>query len=137
MSARSTYSKGDGFGLIAGCLLLAFASTACRQEPVDWDALAATVTPDLVVSYRVPPKYPISALRRQRRGKVLLEATLSRTGKVVDPRIIASEPEGLFDRVAVKAFRQWRFRPKREGEPDYPQPVRVLIPFELKPKPRR
>ena len=111
----------------AGVLALA----GCERPPLDWDALEATITPGLRISYRPHPKYPVSALRRQIRGQVLIEASLARSGRVIDPRVVASDPEGLFDRVALKAVRQWRYRPRRDGEPDYPNPVRILVPFDL------
>jgi TonB family protein len=76
----------------------------------------------------VKPAYTSDAMRAKVQGTVLLEAIVRQDGSVGDVRIIRSlDPTFGLDQEAVKAARQWRFRPgTRLG-----QPVPVLITIEL------
>ena len=60
------------------------------------------------------PDYPRKALLEGLEGYVVLEFRLSRAGVPFDIEVIESVPEGLFDRVAIKAFECWRFEPADE-----------------------
>jgi len=73
--------------------------------------------------------YPEKAADAGVRGRVLIEATIARNGRVSDARVIDSEPPGVFDDVALAAFRKWRYCPLQQGDPDYPNPVKVALVF--------
>lgn len=76
----------------------------------------------------VKPAYTSEAMRAKVQGTVLLEAVVRTDGSVGDVRIIR-QLDTVFglDNEAVKAARQWQFRPgTRLG-----QPVPVLITIEL------
>jgi TonB family protein len=50
-------------------------------------------------------------------GWVLLEMTISKDGRVQNPRVIESSPAGVLDSVVMNAARKWRFKPKiKDGE---------------------
>lgn len=87
---------------------------------------------DAIPLVRVPPQYPATALQRGIEGRVLIEFNVGRNGAVNNPRIIASEPERVFDKAAIKAVEQWRYEPKIEnGKPKVQQGLRIVIPFQL------
>lgn len=60
---------------------------------------------------RVPPRYPAYAAINGLSGCVRMEATITETGHIVDIEIVESEPPGVFDEEAIRAFIQWRFPP--------------------------
>jgi TonB family protein len=71
------------------------------------------VSPPVVIS-RATAKYTPEALRDGIQGKVLLAATVDKSGKARDVHVEQSLDPGL-DQEAIKAVRQWRFQPGREG----------------------
>lgn len=56
------------------------------------------------------PVYPPIARANGIAGTVVLDATIDRSGRVVDPLIRQSVP--MLDQAAVDAVRQWRFEPR-------------------------
>ena len=64
-------------------------------------------TPALL--HRVEPTYPPLALSANIEGTVILEATVDEQGAVQDVTVIRSQ--GLLDRAANAAVRQWRYSP--------------------------
>lgn len=82
--------------------------------------------PSLIKS--VEPKYTSEAMRAKMQGSVELEAVVLPNGTVGDVRITRSLDKAFgLDQEAIKAAKQWRFRPgTRFGEP-----VPVLITIEL------
>jgi protein TonB len=82
--------------------------------------------PQLV--YEQKPMYTSDAMRAKVQGSVLIEAVVAADGSVRDVRVVRSlDPTFGLDEEAIKAARQWRFKPgTRLG-----QPVPVLITIEL------
>lgn len=80
---------------------------------------------------RVPPTYPATAAEAGIEGRVLLEGTLTRNGRITDVRVVESEPPGVFDEVSVRAFRQWEYPKRRPGDPDCGNPIQMAIPYSL------
>jgi TonB family protein len=66
------------------------------------------VTAPTLLSTSVP-KYPWRARTRGIEGFVELAFSLDRKGNVVDVEVVDSLPEGIFDRAATKALKQWKF----------------------------
>ncbi len=92
----------------------------------------ASADGDAVPMVRVPPQYPERALQRGIEGRVLIEFTISKSGSVKDPKVIAAEPSSIFNRAALKAVRQWKYNPKIVNGNAVEQPgVRISIPFRL------
>ena len=76
----------------------------------------------------VKPQYTSDAMRAKIQGTVLVECVVNKDGTVGDVQVVRSLDSvfGL-DQEAIKAARQWRFRPgTRLGEP-----VPVLITIQL------
>jgi protein TonB len=65
------------------------------------------------------PDFPTRAKRRGvTEGTVTVEYTVDETGSVRDPRVIESQPKGLFDEATLEALQRWRYRPKLvDGKP--------------------
>ncbi|SRR5258706_8933500 len=81
-----------------------------------------------VVLREVKPQYTSDAMRAKVQGSVLLECIVRADGSVGDVKVARSlDPVFGLDLEAMKAARQWRFRPgMRQGEP-----VSVLVVIEL------
>lgn len=67
---------------------------------------------DIIPLVRVKPMYPMRAASRRIEGWVKVEFTITETGAVRDPKVIASKPNRIFDRAATKAILKWKFKPK-------------------------
>ncbi|MEP1741830.1 MAG: TonB family protein [Kangiellaceae bacterium] len=57
----------------------------------------------------VQPRYPREAVEKDIQGYVTFHFNLSKEGAVLDPKIENSEPKGVFDQVAMEAFKKWNF----------------------------
>lgn len=71
-----------------------------------------TISSGLVPIFRVPPIYPVRAQRRRIEGWVRVEFTIDARGHVIDPVVVESNPDGVFDRSAIRAVGEWIFKPK-------------------------
>lgn len=81
----------------------------------------ATGGGQLVPLLRISPPYPYRAALAGIEGWVKVEFTVTETGSVIDPEVVASQPPRIFDQAAVKAILKWKFQPRSiDG-----QPVRV------------
>ncbi len=77
---------------------------------------------------RISPLYPPSALSRKIEGRVKIIFTVNEEGKVLNPKVIASKPKGIFDRAALRAIRKWKFNKRlEEGEAVQWQTVQTII----------
>ena len=76
----------------------------------------------------VKPQYTADAMRAKIQGSVWLECIVLPDGSVGNVRVTRSlDPRFGLDEEAIKAARQWRFRPGlRMGEP-----VSVIVTIEL------
>lgn len=58
-----------------------------------------------------PPRYPARALQRGQDGWVEVHFVVTPEGDTADIEVSASEPESIFDRVAISAVEKWKFAP--------------------------
>lgn len=65
--------------------------------------------------YRVEPKYPARALKRNIEGYVVLSFTIDPQGRPTDIKIVDAQPNRVFDREAIRALKNWKYQPKIEG----------------------
>ncbi|HEX4441602.1 MAG TPA: energy transducer TonB [Thermoanaerobaculia bacterium] len=63
-----------------------------------------------VLVHRVEPEYPRAAVQARSQGVVVLEAVITDRGDVAEVRILRSA-NPLLDDAAVRAVRQWAYRP--------------------------
>jgi protein TonB len=67
------------------------------------------VSESLVPVYTPSPRYPMSALRANREGQVVLSVTVTPEGDVTDVTVGRSSGDLDLDRAAEEAVRNWRF----------------------------
>ncbi len=60
---------------------------------------------------RTEPAYPSSARRRNIEGWVQVQFVVNELGTPEAIRVLAAEPEGVFESSVVKSIGRWRFRP--------------------------
>ena len=75
------------------------------------------------------PEYPIQAYKDRVEGWVALSGIVDPTGGVRDPIVLAAEPEGVFDAMALRAFSQWRYcaPDEADGTPE----ARTALVFQM------
>lgn len=95
--------------------------------PAPTAAPAVTPTRDFELVRRVNPKYPERALRQGLQGWVDLRFTITENGDVEDIQVVNAQPRREFDREAVRALQQWKFRPRVENG----RPVRTTAQQRL------
>jgi protein TonB len=76
-----------------------------RQTP------ANSVPDNIHPTHLVPPQYPPNAYRARQGGSVTLSFTVTPGGHTSQIRVLTSRPRYIFDRAAIEAVRQWRFKP--------------------------
>lgn len=83
--------------------------------------------------YEAKPQYTPDAMRAKIQGEVLVSAVVMPDGTTADVRVIRSLDSTFgLDQEAVKAVRQWRFRPgMRLGQP-VPVQITVGVTFNLR-----
>ena len=76
---------------------------------------------------REEPKYPEAAGSQS--GWVVVSGVLDGRGWVTDPKVLASEPSGVFDQAALAAFDAWRYATP-PGATSAPREVREVLRFQ-------
>ena len=111
--------------LIAAVLAAVLAPALHGQQGVVYKISDQGVKPPVVVK-DVKPSYTPDAMRRKVQGVVEVEAVVLTDGTVGDVTVTRSLDPDL-DEQAVKATKQWRFKPgTRDG-----QAVNVLVQIDL------
>jgi len=81
---------------------------------------------------RILPSYPLIALAKRIEGWVELKFTVTRTGAVVDERIVRASHRQIFDLDSLIAIRQWKYLPRVVGGQNVDTPdVMVRFVFDL------
>ena len=107
-------------------------SSAGAMESQSQTFVKATGTQAPKLLQYIEPSYPADAYRDDISGYVSLAFTITRDGFVTDVRVTDSEPELLFDRVALEAVRQWLFRPMLvDGKPVQKLEHKVRLEFDI------
>jgi protein TonB len=78
-----------------------------------------------------PPPYPRSARRQGLQGVVLLAVRVNERGRVESLHVVESSGHAVLDQAALKAVRDWRFRPARAGPLPIASTVEVPVRFTL------
>jgi len=68
---------------------------------------------DLVIEHASTPVYPAAEIERSVEGRVMVQALIDTTGRVVDVQLLASTGVVPFERSSAEAVWQYRFRPYR------------------------
>jgi protein TonB len=101
------------------------------NEQVDQFQFSAPVT-DLIPVMVVNPVYPFGAQVRGIEGEVLVEFSVGIDGRVINPWIVEADPADVFDKAALRAIQDFRFRPPRlDGESFPVSRTRLKFYFRL------
>ncbi|HEX6161850.1 MAG TPA: energy transducer TonB [Vicinamibacterales bacterium] len=77
----------------------------------------------------VRPVYPRMAQEARIEGVVIIEATISESGQVINAKLLRSVP--LLDQAAIEAVRQWQFTPSLLNGVPVPVIMTVTVTFTL------
>ncbi|RUO58776.1 energy transducer TonB [Pseudidiomarina insulisalsae] len=81
---------------------------------------------------KVQAAYPRRALQRGIEGYVVVEFTVTKQGTVREPRVVAAEPEQIFDQAALDAVVKFKYKPRVvNGEAVEVHGVQNRITFEI------
>ena len=78
---------------------------------------------------RVPPEYPEKARSKRLQGTVMLRATVSREGNVIDVSVISGDRE--LSKAALRAAKKWRYHPYLVGGEPVEVETTIQINFQL------
>ena len=79
----------------------------------------------------VQPDYPLKARQDSIEGWVELDFTVAESGLVKDATVHAANPRGVFDRAAIDALLQWRYKPVLVDAKPVARRARIRIRFAL------
>ena len=141
LAAGSTESTDEKPRHISDIPHIPHVPEATHRRPSEAEELIGADQPypsdrELVPIVKVSPIYPRGAQSSAQSpgisGHVLLQFTVTATGTVRDPVVVEAKPPGIFDRAAIDAALQFKYKPKVvNGEPVEVAGVRNLIRFEL------
>ena len=77
------------------------------------------------------PKYPDTARRDGKEGRVLLRVLVNEEGRTASVEVNRSSGVEVLDQAALEAIKHWRFSPARYGEKPVESWVRIPIDFRL------
>lgn len=87
---------------------------------------------DYLPIVKVAPVYPRRAQSRGIEGYVILEFTVTKSGRVSDPRVVEAEPPSIFNNAAIEAVKKFKYKPRIvNGEPIEVPGVMHRITFQL------
>ena len=98
-------------GIVISSHVLTLAAAPEKSTPRGSRTISVEEAATLAI-YTPAPQYPLEARMKRAtgRGMALLEID-SRTGTVTSARMVQSTGWGILDNAALKALRQWRFKP--------------------------
>jgi TonB family protein len=73
-------------------------------------------------------QYTFLAKRNNIQGRVVIRFIIDTEGNVLDPQVTESEPEGVFDKIALDAISKCRFKPAIKGG----KPVDCIVNLPIK-----
>jgi protein TonB len=118
---------------IVACAVLSVMTALAAQERQTPARAGDPGVSNPVVTKEVHPKYTREAMNARVQGTVAMDAVVREDGTVGDVTITQSldEEYGL-DQEAVKALKQWQFKPGTKNDTPVPVVVNVTMSFTLK-----
>jgi protein TonB len=120
---------------IAGGPYLGDFSAAPKAAPAPVAPPAPVVAPviddEVIPLVRISPKYPRKAARRGIEGVVTVSFTITKDGRVRNPKVVSAKPQNVFDKEALKAILKWKFKPKMVGGEAVERQATQEIEFKL------
>ena len=78
------------------------------------DGIIKVSSGGIIQQVMVPPTYPARALTRGIEGFVVVEFQVSAMGSTDEVRVLRAEPEGVFEKAAIRAVKRWKYLPDEE-----------------------
>ncbi len=99
------------FAVIAVTLIssISYASYVGQQGIAGAKTKQSQVVKNVYPTMRVEPIYPAQAAKDNIEGAVLLKFDVDAQGNTTNIRIVASEPENVFDQASIDALAQWQY----------------------------
>jgi len=108
-----------------------FMKSTIKAKPVSKPA-RPKIDINVVPTLRVPPIYPLRALRSGIQGVVTVEFTIAIDGSVKDAVVVKAKPPKIFDSAVLKAISKWKYNPDIvDGRPTEKR-ARQDVKFKLK-----
>lgn len=85
-------------------------------------------------SVRTAALYPPLARASGVEGFAVIEFGVARDGKTTDPIVVASDPPFVFEATALRAVREWIYKPKRRADPDERFVIRIVFRTAVEPE---
>lgn len=120
--------------LVASVILADAGPSAAQTATAPVQKPGAGVTMPIVLR-EVKPSYTAEAIRARIEGSVHLECVVNADGTVGDVRVLKPLDPSL-DAEAIKALKQWRFKPGARDGKAVPVQVEVELTFTLRSGPR-
>jgi len=118
--------------LVVSLLLLSLSTFTCLAASQGASPQSVTVGQSVMAGQivaKVAPIYPPLARQARVQGAVVLEATISENGEIVDLHVVSGHP--MLVTAAVEAVKQWRYRPYLlNGQPVSVQ-TQIQVNFRL------
>jgi len=96
-------------------------STEWITPVIDFEIQKAPDDSPPIPMSQVPPDYPMACASRGIEGWALVRFDITATGGVMNAEVVDAEPKGCFERSALRAIRQWKYRPMIVDEKPVPQ----------------
>jgi TonB family protein len=122
---------GNVWRVIVACVVLSATTIALAQERQAPFRKGDAGVSEPVVTKEVHPRYTREAMQARIEGTIGMDAVVREDGSVGDVTITQSLDEGL-DQEAVKAMKQWQFKPGTKDEKPVAVVVSVTMSFKLK-----
>ena len=99
------------YGVVIAALVtsVSYAGHVGQQGTTGDSAKHKKAVNDVYPIMRVEPKYPIQAAKDGVEGAVLLKFDVDSHGMTNNIRVVAAEPENVFDKVAMDALAKWQY----------------------------
>ncbi len=108
-----------------------FAKSSIKAKPRSKPARPKIDT-NVVPTLRIPPIYPLRALRSGIQGVVTVEFTIAIDGSVKNAVVVNAKPPKIFDSAVLKAISKWKYNPDIvDGKPTEKR-ARQDVKFKLK-----
>lgn len=118
--------------LTVAALAMALAGTASAQRGEVYKIGNGVKSP--VLRQEVKPTYTEGAMRRKVQGTVELSAVVLKDGTVGDDVIVTRSLDEELDQQAVKAAKQWLFKPGTKDDQAVAVQVNIELTFTLRDK---
>jgi len=95
--------------------LASIPSGAVADQPVaveEAEPVEAKILPAKLLK-RAAPSYPKNAMRRNIEGWVEVAFDIGTDGKPADIKVVNAQPEGIFEKAAMRSIKKWRFQPAK------------------------